>query len=327
MGTSFDRGVILYRQKRYVLAADEFRKEISAAPSSARAHAMLGLSLLCSNQREPAEAQVREAIRLAPNDAYGYFAMNFVEMRAPKASRFQSFRLRFLQAERAARAKRLRAARESMRRALAIEPSNADYIGQLAAIEFDLRRWKPALEHAQRGLSHSPQHRQCSHIRARALARIGRRREAVETTDQTLRIDPEHAPSHITRGWLMYQMGRYQIAQDHFLEALRIAPSDTFAQRGLRSTKLALHPVYGLIIRPILWISGRRPRHFLSFLWITVLVVRPLCENKISPLPLLMGCVLVWFLAMRQPSPLMQAINYLRYRFFSVGAAQNEAVR
>jgi Flp pilus assembly protein TadD len=258
MGIAYERGIFLYRQKRFAMAADEFRRELSAEPNQARTHSMLCLSLLNSKRRDEAEFEGRRAIELDPNLAFAYYAMSFVALSSGRHPPRFGFAINRRHLQTRAKVELLRASKKFLVEAVRLDPTQPDYFGQLAAVEFDLGRFKHALAAAERGLSASPVHEQCADMRARTLDRLGRKAEALATTDRSLEHDPERSAVHSTRGWLLLRRGKVAEARQHFLEALRLAPDDKRSQRGLKTAKSAMHPIFGLPNRLLLRLPGGR---------------------------------------------------------------------
>ncbi len=255
MGIAYERGVILFRQKRYDVAAEEFRRELAATPNQARPHAMLCLCLLNANHRSDAEIEGRRAIELDPNLAFGYYALSFVALREVRRPRV-FFNINSRGMRRYLYAKRVAASKKLMATAVELEPTNPDFLGQLAALQFDSRQFDAALATAERGLARSPQHQQCADLRARALARLGRHLDAIATVDRSLATNPEQAAAHSTRGWLLLRSGQFKEAHEHFLEALRLSPNDKRALAGLKISKSAIRPILGFPRRMLLRLPG-----------------------------------------------------------------------
>ena len=259
----FDRGLLLYRQKRYSMAADQFREAIAQSPNHARAQAMLALSLLYDGKLPAARAAIAEALRIDPNLAFCHYAKSYID--APPPPPMWLFMLR---GGRFSRRRLNLRARVALIRAVELEPRNPDYLGQLGAIEYDLRHWDASLAAAERGLEEQPTHRGCMNIRARALEALGHSVEARATADRAIQNDPEHATAHTTRGWLLLREVKPKAAREHFKEALRLSPNDVRALRGLKATDTMLRPVRGTIYRVFCWLAAGYPRR----LWQAIVV-------------------------------------------------------
>src|SRR5579862_8027442 len=75
MGVAYQRGVLLYKQKRYAMAADEFRKDLSETPSSSLAMSMLALSLTYDDKKDSAIPIAESAIAADPERAFCHYAL------------------------------------------------------------------------------------------------------------------------------------------------------------------------------------------------------------------------------------------------------------
>lgn len=229
MGAAYERGRLLYAQKRYAMAADEFRKELSSQPNNAAAMSMLGLSLTYDGQADAGIAAANAAVALAPNLAFAQYALACATIGQPPQPGL-SIRRR---AQRVAYGNRLRQARPAAFEAIRLSPRNADFLALVAAIEFEQRRPREALKWAQEGLACQADHVRCANIRTRALAKLGHVEAAHETLNATIALDPENAATHATGGWTHLKTGDARQATEHFEEALRLNPNDAQSKRGL----------------------------------------------------------------------------------------------
>ena len=256
MGVAYERGLVLYRQHRYQQAADEFRRELSAAVGSADAHAMLGMSLLNAGDRSGAEAAMREAVRLGPGLPYPHYALACLTVRVPAPAGHGWFgwtpsgRL-------AAARRRWVAARHHVSTAIAIDPRNADFFALQAAIEYDLRQWESAVRAAGQGLAVNPAHVRCQTLLGRALAQSGRTAEAGQAFRQALERDPESALAHMAQGGHLLRAGRFRRAREHFRQSLRLDPSQSGAEVAMRHVRWLWFPPYALLM----WCRARAAGH------------------------------------------------------------------
>jgi len=75
VGYAYQRGMLLYNQKRYAMAADEFRKELAQNPNSALSMAMLALSLVYDRKPNEALTSAQAAIAADPERAFVHYAL------------------------------------------------------------------------------------------------------------------------------------------------------------------------------------------------------------------------------------------------------------
>jgi tetratricopeptide (TPR) repeat protein len=269
MGTAYERGMLLFRQERWALAPDEFRRELESTPNRARPHAMLCLCLLNSNRRKEAETEGRRAIELDPNYAFAYYALSLIALKEGNPPARFAFAISRQDARRRAYRRLLNASKRLMLTAVELDPLNADFLGQLAAIHFDLGDLRSAVATAERGLAQLPQHQRCADLRARSLSQLGKHREAIATVDRSLATNPEHAAAHATRGWLLMRRGQIREAREHFLEALRVSPHDKRAISGLKAANSAVRPILGFPRRMLLKLPGGA-RHISAFVGLAI---------------------------------------------------------
>jgi tetratricopeptide (TPR) repeat protein len=261
------KGIRLYQLGRYRQAADSFREELAATPDSAAGHRMLGLSLLMSNRSAAAYESVAEAIRPAPVEAQNHFAMAIVRTKHlkldPRSGQKASDALR---AMRKAGNHPLVDARNSIRRAIELDPTDPEFFALLASIEMAAGFWGNCLAAAERTLALRPDHRSGLVHRARALMVLGRSAEASTDMDLAIRVAPDDAAVHTARGWHMIKVGRPDAALQHFIEALRLNPNQKWVPAAAKQARLSLRfELYGWWYRFIVR-AGRGEYRRLVFL-------------------------------------------------------------
>jgi tetratricopeptide (TPR) repeat protein len=272
-GMAYQRGSILYRQGRYRMAAEEFLKELSAAPGNVTARSMLALSHVYDGKRPEALVEAQEAVAAGPENAFAHYALACVLV--GKVPIKLSFGTRLKGATPAEEYQsRLKKAKTPAMEAVRLAPFNPDFLALMAAIELDQGKCTAALEWADRGLQASPDHIRCTNLRARVLTKMGRLEEATQTAAGALAIDPEHAPSHTTQGWAMLHSGEPEKALEHFTEAMRLNPEDAYTKRGFSKARLANKWLVRPIARIAPWaVSGRGLRILVLVMLIGTAVV------------------------------------------------------
>lgn len=238
MGNAYQRGLVLYRTKRYAMAADEFRKELSDKPNDPLSLAMLGLSLSFDGRRKEGLEATRQAVANGPDTAYCHYAYAVNITREPRARWFGKFR------HRAALKHAIPHAMEAIR----LDQDNADFLSLMAAIYLDLSHKRQALQWADKALEADPNHVRASTHRARALMALGRRQTAATTLDNALRVDPENASVHAVAGWNSLGSGQQKKALLHFQESVRLDPTSQYSREGLSAAKRAKVVVGGSLI-------------------------------------------------------------------------------
>jgi tetratricopeptide (TPR) repeat protein len=274
---AYQRGLLLYRQRRFDAAIEEFQRELAVNPNNASALSMLGLALALSGDAVAGEAAALKAIECAPDQALPHYALATITIRLPLA-RFRKQR-RWLgmlvtqSSETFAARERLGRARQSLLEATRINPRHPAYFNVLAAVELDLGNPGEALEIVERGLALSPEHVACRNLRSRILVRLGRAQEAADAVRESLAVDPEHPQTHATSGLAMLHLGEHEQSLRHYLEAMRLNPTNDASRRGLAEALRARNPIYRWLIRGTMRLVPRRRAPWMRLMIIFVCVV------------------------------------------------------
>lgn len=228
------RGWLLARQGRAELAEREYRLALAEDPHDADAHALLALLLAAQEpRRAEALAAAREAIGLAPDDAFPHYAEAHVHLEAE----------RWDQAQRAAE------------QAIRIDPDDPGHYVVLSAAFLGRRRWREALDAADDALALDPTHTGAANLRATALVHMGRKAEAGAALQGALARDPENSHTHANQGWALLHRGDRVAALGHFRESLRLDPESEWAREGLVEALKARNPLYAGMLRYFLWMN------------------------------------------------------------------------
>lgn len=215
-------------------AERELRAALTIAPNDADAHALLALTL--NRQKRTAEAlqEAQTAMGAAPDVAYSHYVLALIYMAREQHE----------------------PARQAIREALRLDPQEAAYHAVLSRLYTWQKEWYKALDAAEAGLRCDPQHVECLNLRAMALVRTGRQAEAGAVLRTALAQEPENAATHANQGWTLLQSGDAAGAFTHFREALRLDPMSQWARAGIVEAMKAHHPIYRLLLRYSLWLSG-----------------------------------------------------------------------
>ena len=239
------KGVVLYEQGRFELAAEQLREGLSVEPDDPHTHALLALALINIEPPSPqrlasARFHVDAAVRLAPAWWLPHYALSFVccesldwePARKPDSPIGDA---RATPSQSAARA--TEAALEAVR----LSPRNPACWSHLAYLRLIFERWSEALTAADNGLAIDPHDFQCLRFRALALSGLNRRKEADETLTQLLRSHPNHPLAHLELGLarLRQHAPRHE-ARSSFLEALRLDPMLSQAHKGLDRSEVSI---------------------------------------------------------------------------------------
>ena len=238
------KGVVLYEQGRFDLAAERLRDALSVEPDDPHIHALLALSFLYIEPLSPqrlgkARFHSEAAVRLAPAWWLPHYALSVVwcESLDWEPTTEPDSPLGGIKATPSASASR---ATEAAREAVRFAPNSVACWGHLAYLRLAFERWGEALDAANNGLAIDPQDLQCLRFRALALTGLNRRKEADETLAQMLSAHPNNPLAHLEVGFSrLRQNAPRQEARSSFLEALRLDPTLRPAHTGLERTEVS----------------------------------------------------------------------------------------
>ncbi len=233
----FARARVLMEQNRFDLAANEIAARLGDDPEDPEGYILLAFCRHAAGQPDALEA-ARRAIESAPNEDRAHLALSLAESRRGNLDEAES----------------------AVRRAIELNPWNANYFGQLAAIEIARYRWKEALHAADEGLAIEPDCEVCLNNRAVALTKLGRHDEAARTLEGTLEKHPEDAYTHANRGWSLLHENEPRKAIEHFRESLRLDPNSEWAKQGMLEALRAKNWFYRCVLQFFLMLSRFPPR-------------------------------------------------------------------
>jgi Flp pilus assembly protein TadD len=227
------RAKLLYHQDRPDQALTELRLQLLEDPEDFEAHAYTGLCLLAAKEFDAAQQHAQQAIHLAPEEPFSYYALAHIfdqRNRLPEAQR-------------------------AIQEALRLDPYEPGYFSVLASIHLQQRRWKEALAAADEGLSIDPEHNVCLNLRAQALIKLGDRAGAATTIGDALSRRPDDPLTHANQGWALLERGNPKQAMIHFREALRLKPDLEFARVGIVEALKARNFIYRGLLAYFLWMA------------------------------------------------------------------------
>ena len=226
MSSHFYRGRLLYQQRNYQQAEEEFRKDILDDPDSSESHSMLGLTLAAAKKTDEALKEVRKAIEIAPESDYAHYAHAIVLFNK------EQYKL----------------ARDEIKEALRLSPEDCDYFSLLSEIEVVEANFKDALAAAEAGLKIDSEDVGCINARSRALVCLGRTEEAGESLEFALAKDPENWLTHANLGWTLMRAGKSKEAFEAYRESLRLNPHSKYAREGVVEAMKARNPLYAFFL-------------------------------------------------------------------------------
>ncbi|MDB4768698.1 MAG: tetratricopeptide repeat protein [Saprospiraceae bacterium] len=231
MSIHLERGQLLIHQGRIGMAKKELRLELNQNPSNAYAMGLLGFCYSTQKDHKNAIQLIESAVGLEPNNSYLFYLLAKIYL---LANRFQDS---------------IAAADNG----LLLNPNGAEFFLIKGSISLNLDHWEDSLKYAEMGLEADPEHLELINLRARSLIQLNRRKEAEATIDYALHKSPEDPLAHTNKGWIAIENNNYNEGVTHFKEALRLAPTFSFAKTGLKEAIKGKNIVYRQILKFFLW--------------------------------------------------------------------------
>ncbi len=225
-GGHFERGQILFQQRRYAQAAASYRDDIAERPDKPAAMAMLALCLARTGDLNGAEEACRTSLRIQPEYAFGFSAL--AEILSRKG--FPTLAI------------------HAVKSGLELTPNDPGMRHQLATLHFHNNRRTEALQQAEMGLMIDPTHNPCAILRAKCLRQDRRLPEAKDLLHSVLQRDPENAVAHLEMGCIAHDQADYPTADLHFRNAIRLAPNEEKARLGILDVMRTRHFGYRMIL-------------------------------------------------------------------------------
>jgi len=123
-------------------------------------------------------------------------------------------------------------AEEHYKKALEIKPDYGDAHYNYANLLVDLERKNEAEEHYKKALETKPDDSEAHYNYAILLVNLGRKSEAEEHYKKALEIKPDYADAHNNYALLLIDLDRKNEAEEHYKKALEIKPDDADAHNN-----------------------------------------------------------------------------------------------
>ncbi len=297
MGKHFDRAEVLFNQRRYDLAAAEFKQEIAENPDSDRGYTALALSLMNQGKIESTTLDlINYALSLDAENDWNHYTLAFYWYLNSNYERAQA----------------------AIEQAIAIDPDSDLYFYILARILFDrgqtkftlhtrrslgtitlltrgallpigfgilavckgywLRSYlKPTFAPLEKSLAVNPEYLPALNLQTELLMITRHPKRALASSQAGLEIDPNNEIAHRLHGQILTRCGKYTQAIDHFQSALRINPSSQETKLGLLEAMRSQYWIYP-------WISMTGWRGNLTMFSILMIgIVARLSINNSAP--------------------------------------------
>jgi Flp pilus assembly protein TadD len=124
-------------------------------------------------------------------------------------------------------------AERQARRALELNPRNADALHHLGLALFGLRQYDEAVQRLSEAVQIKPKEAEMHIQLGVVLLSAGKVTDAVSSLERALQIAPDSSEAHFNLGVAMFRMGNRQEATKQWLEAVRLRPDDHEAHYNL----------------------------------------------------------------------------------------------
>ena len=114
-------------------------------------------------------------------------------------------------------------------KSLAIEPNNANTLGNNAILLDNMGKHLEAIELYDKALFFEPMHSNNLRNKGLTLTNLGKYDQALECYDKSLKIEPNHADTLNSKGWVLNNLGEYEQAIEWYDKALAIDPKESYA--------------------------------------------------------------------------------------------------
>lgn len=119
---------------------------------------------------------------------------------------------------------------EWQEKAVSIAPENTDYLKNLELTCRQNGNFVKALEAINKAIKLSPGNKIFHHSAALSLNNLGKIEDAFDELKKALNIDPDFLEAHIMAANLYKEIGNTEKTREHFANAEKIAPNNTFLQ-------------------------------------------------------------------------------------------------
>jgi tetratricopeptide (TPR) repeat protein len=204
-------GVMLATQGRIDEAISLYRKAIERKmPYSSQLHVGLGTYLLQQGKIEEAIYEFELAIKLKPD------ATTFNNLGVALGLKGRTDE-----------------AMENYKKAIRLDPKNAEAHYNLGNIFLSQNKFKQAIGEYEKAVSINPKYTKANINLSVALERESRFDEAIEYADKTVKTEPNNVDAHYNLAIALAQQGRLDEAIDHFGKTIEIDPNNVDAHFGL----------------------------------------------------------------------------------------------
>lgn len=238
---------VLADQGRYDEAIYHCNKVLRLNPDNVSAYRYITIALTEQGRFNEAIAMLRKGLEYKPkNSSILYFGLGTIYMQQGKLDQAicelqTSVRLRpdsttYNNLGVALISKgRIDEAMECHKKAIQLDPKNAEAHFNLANILMSQEKFKQAVDEYEKALHINPKYTKAHINLAAALMEEGQLQDAANEYHQVLQLRPEDADIHCALGDVLVRLGRPDEAAAEYRQALKIDPQHSQAQQGLKS--------------------------------------------------------------------------------------------
>lgn len=243
-------------------AIAELKQVLSIEPQNTHALLLLVDAYTRQKKTQDAIAAGFQLVSADPNNFLGHFfiSLNFITLHNTDKAEHHAYE------------------------SLHLNPNFAATYALLSHIAIHRKQFEKALDFAEQGLYIEPEELLCLNVRTEALTKLGRTAEAAEAAANTLAADPNDAYSHTNIGWAKLEANDYKAAKMHFVEALRLNPTEDNARLGLLESLKAQNIFYRFFLYYFFLIARKVEKSqalFIVILWVGTNILGSYIEENI----------------------------------------------
>lgn len=228
------RAEMLIERDRYADAAEWCQRGLQGHPDNAQLHAMLALCWMnVDGRQEDAVQSARRSVGLDPEDAHNHAMLALALSHRAKDGQDGL----------------LREALDASRKSLELDAWSVLAHSAQTQVLIRLRRWREAEESARAALAINPENPRLGAQLAVILHQLGKHEDHEHLANYHLSQHPEDDAAHCNAGLNALRKGNHQAANAHFLEALRLDPSNEGARMLLAESFRARSLPYRMLLR------------------------------------------------------------------------------
>ncbi|PCJ64791.1 MAG: hypothetical protein COA58_10980 [Bacteroidetes bacterium] len=252
MDEQIERALLLLNQNRPSEARKILQESLTQSPENDSIYGLLAQLELQEDQNEKALEYINAAIGLDPQDSDYYLTKGRIFVAKQKYSD----------------------ATKSLIEAIRLDPNNAFAFAYQSLVSNHQKDFSMSLVHADKCLAIDPENVLGLNLRSTALLKLGREEEGYDTIHGALQEDPENSFTHANYGWGLLEKGEGKKSLEHFREALRLNPTNEYAQSGMAEALKSNFFIYRWFLKYQFWMANQVARNQWVFIIVFYLLFR-----------------------------------------------------